>query len=225
MDDTLGKQLEQRVSFALSSSLVTLAQHGNSTAESYRALRTHIMAQHVKEGRRALAICSATSGVGATSVASNLAVALSQIGVSTLLIDINLRNPQLDQFFQPEAPVAGLQQCLSSADEDFEDFIQPDILPNLSIMFAGGLPSNPQELLAGDRFDEMMRYCQRQYDMTIVDTPPASGSSDVHRISTVVGYSLIVARRDKTLVSDIHTLSHQLKSDGARVIGTVMTEV
>jgi protein-tyrosine kinase len=212
-------------SFTLSGKVETVSNPSGSTAESYRALRTHIMAQHVHEGRRALAVCAPTAGVGVTFVASNLAVALSQIGVKTLLVDVNLRQPKIDQLFRPQAPVLGLTQCLSTDDPDFPSFIQEEVLPNLSIMFSGAVSTNPQELLASDRFAELMEYCLRQFDLTIVDTPPANSCSDVHRISTVVGYSLIVTRRDRTLVSDVQTLIRQLEIDGARVVGTVLTEV
>jgi protein-tyrosine kinase len=210
---------------ALSDEIVTVRSPRSGTAESCRALRTHVVAQHMKLGRRALAICGPTPGIGASFISANLAVALSQIGVQTLLIDVNLRRPSLDRWFGVDSNTPGLQQCLSDPDADFSDFIRTGTLPNLSLMFAGGAPPNPQELLATDRFAEMIRYCLRQYDMTIVDTPPASTCSDVHRISTVMGYSLLVTRRDKTLLSDVQTLAKALERDGAKVIGTVMTEV
>ena len=212
-------------SYAFSNTLVALAREPSGTAESIRALRTHIMAQHVQEGRRALAVCAATAGVGCTFVASNLAVALSQIGVKTLLIDVNMRNPAIDRLFQPAHAVEGLQHCLLAPDANFGDYIEEEVLPDLSIMYSGGVASNPQELLATDRFSGLMNYCLREYDMTILDTPPANSCSDVHRVSTVVGYAMIVTRRDKTRVSDLKTLVSELRQDRARVVGTVMTEV
>ena len=79
--------------YSFSPSLVMVSSPGDAAAEAIRALRTHIMAQHIQEGRRALAVCAASAGVGCTFIASNLAVALSQIGVKTLLIDADLRRP------------------------------------------------------------------------------------------------------------------------------------
>jgi capsular exopolysaccharide synthesis family protein len=224
VDERPPVRVQEVRSYALSRSLVALERQAKADSEAFRELRTHIMARHVEEGRRALAICAATAGVGCSFVAANLAVALSQIGVKTLLVDANLRNPRIDQLFQPSAPVAGLQQCLQSTEESFSDFIQPDVLPDLSIMFAGGAPHNAQELLAADHYTEVMSVCSRDYDMTILDTPPANSCSDVHRISTVAGYSLVVVRKDISLVGDVRTLIAQLESDRARVIGTVLTE-
>lgn len=209
----------------LSDSLVTIAHELSGTAESFRALRTHVMAQHLHLGRRALAVCAATSSVGCTFVASNLAVALSQVGVKTLLVDVNLRSPGLDRLFQAEGGHTGLQQCLMETDEDFGAFMEFDLLPNLSVMFAGGTPRNPQELLATDRFADLMNFCLRDFDMTILDTPPANSCSDVHRVASVVGYGMVVTRRDKTLIDDVRTLIGELETDGAMIVGTVMTEV
>lgn len=212
------------VTFAVAPGVVTLGQSRSAEAEGYRALRTHIMARHVQDGRRALSVCAVTPEVGCTAVASNLAVTLSQIGLKTLLIDANMRDPGLDKLFQPSQPTVGLEQCLESTGHDYAMFLHDEVIPNLSIMFAGGTPPNPQELLATERFEEFMNFCLRDYEMTILDTPPASSCSDANRISGVVGYSLVVARRDRTLFNDVRTLIEQLESDRACVVGTVLTE-
>jgi capsular exopolysaccharide synthesis family protein len=193
-------------------------------AESVRALRTHIMAQHVREGRKALAICAASAGVGCTFVAANLAIALSQIGLSTLLIDADLRHPSMETLIPAPPRLAGLAQCLSSSDSQFSECIVSELLPNFSVMYAGAATSNPQELLAGDRFKSLIDFCLREFDVTIVDTPPANSCSDARRISTIVGYSLVVARRHKSFVKDVKTLSRELALDHSRVVGTVLNE-
>ena len=216
--------LQEPGSYALSADLVALENQVDAEGEAFRALRTHIMARHVGEGRRALAVCAATTGVGCSFVAANLAVALSQIGVKTLLIDANLRAPGIEQYFRPAGSLPGLQQCLSSRSASFGDWIQPEVLPDLSILFSGGRASNPQELLASERFTDLMNFSLRDYDMTVLDTPPASSCSDAHRVSTVAGYSVVVARRNASLVNDVKILVSQLELNHARVIGTVMTE-
>jgi protein-tyrosine kinase len=211
-------------SFTLSPELLALDPQVNARSESIRVLRTHIMARHVEEGRRAVVVCAAAPASGCSFVAANLAVGLSQIGVKTLLLDANMRDPGIDGLFVPSSPVTGLQQCLSNDSEPFGMHVQNDVLPDLSIMFSGGVAPNPQELLGTERFADLMNFCLREYDMTVVDTPPANSCSDAHRVSTVAGYSLIVARKDRSLVSDIRTLASQLANDHARVIGTVLTE-
>ena len=157
-------------------------------------------------------------------MAVNLAIALSQIGVKTLLIDADLHRPGLGDMIRSPRDLPGLAHCLAAPDANFSDSIDADVLPDLSLMYAGRPAANPQELMASDRFKTLMDFCLRDFDVTIVDTPPGNTSSDVRRISTVVGYSLIVAGRDKTFVNDVKTLAGQLRADHARVVGTVFNQ-
>ena len=204
-------------------SMVTLSGKAPQSAESLRALRTHIMARHVSEGHRALAICSASRGSGCTFVATNLAVALSQIGVNTLLLDADLRRPGVAAAFGHQSSKGDLVAALSSS-INFNDCIERNVLPNLSVLFSTEPARNAQELLASARFKSLMDFCLREFDATIVDTPPANIYSDARRVSTVVGYSLIVARRNSSHINDIKALAEHLRGDHATVIGTVLNE-
>jgi capsular exopolysaccharide synthesis family protein len=209
---------------ALSKDLVIIADPSGRQAESIRALRTHLLSQHIHEGCRALTVCAASGEVGCTFVAANLAVSLAQVGLNTLLVDADLRRPRIDALIPPAGPQNGLRQCLSAADPSVGDYIQQDVLPNLSVMYAGGVASHPQDLLAGDRFKSLIDFCRRDFDVTIIDTPPANRSSDVRRISHVVGFGLIVTRLNQSLVHDVKTLAGQLESDHVRVVGTILNE-
>ena len=168
--------------------------HGEA-AESIYALRARIQSQHLQAGRRALAVCGPSPDVGCSFVAVNLAVALGQIGVKTLLIDGDLRKPSVHEYFEPQLRGPGLFGCLSSPTELVADFIHEEVAQNLDVMIAGDPSRNAHELLAGEGFETLMNLCLRDYDMTVVDTPPANGCADGLRISTVVGFSLIVVRK------------------------------
>ena len=206
---------------AFSPLLFTLSDPHGEQAEAIRAIRTHVMAQHVDRGRRALAVCGVSRGVGCTFIAANLAVAMSQIGVKTILIDGDLHNPSVAEYIRPAASHSGLATCLESQ-RGFGECIDFEVAPNLSLMLAGHPVVNARELLAGDRFQMLMDFCLRDFDMTIVDTPPANSSSEVRRISTVLGYSLLVAGSHRTYVNDVKTLAAQLRADHAKVLGTVL---
>jgi protein-tyrosine kinase len=210
--------------FKFSSEVVLLSEPRGARAEAIRTLRTHIIAQHLEAGRRGLTICGASAGVGATFVAVNLALALAQVGAKVLLVDGDLRNPQIDQFVVPDRTPPGLRECLQAEDADLSRFIQPEVAQNLSIMFAGEAAPNAQELIASERFIEVIGRCSRDYDIMIVDTPPANLCADGRRVSTVIGYSIIVAKRHVSFVSDLKALAEQLRDDRAQVIGSVLNE-
>jgi capsular exopolysaccharide synthesis family protein len=210
--------------FEFSPSVLMVSAPNRVGAEAIRALRTHLMAQHLQEGRRALSVCAASDGVGCTFVATNLAVALSQIGVKTLLIDADMRRPEVDRYIHGNQIERGLVQCLSSDEVDFGSVIEADVLPNLSIIFSGGQSSAAQDLLAGERFRDLAEFCLREFDMTVIDTPPANLCADARRVATVLGYSVIVTRQNRTFIEDVKVLAAQLASDHAKVVGTILNE-
>lgn len=218
-----GRVLDGGRGYGFSPAIVVLSDPSGARTEAVRTLRTHIMAQHIDDGRRGLAVCAASSGVGCTFTAVNLAVALSQVSTKTLLIDGNLRSPGIEKFIRPSQAGPGLRQCLL-ATAPIGDVIHTDVLPNLSVMFAGGPAPDAQELLASDSFNDLIDGCLRDFDITVIDTPSANRCADGRRISTVVGYSLIVARRNHSFVGDITALADQLREGRAQIVGTVMNE-
>jgi len=219
---TMPAEAAPDVEFRVADDVVVLNDPQGGRAEALAALRTHIMAQHLRVGRRSLALCAPNAGVGCTTIAVNLAVSLAQVGVKTLLIDADMRRPSVHKHLAPSREVPGLVQCLGDDAVGFGDAIQAEVLPDLSLIYAGGRADKPQELLAGARFKALLDLCLRDYDLTIVDTPPASASADARRIASVVGHALMVVGRDQTFVSDVKVLAEELEADRVRVIGSVL---
>jgi capsular exopolysaccharide synthesis family protein len=217
-------RLEGVGAFRFSPEVVVISDPQGARAEAIRTLRTHIVAQHLDAGRRGLAICGASAGVGATFVAVNLAIALAQVGVKVLLIDGDLRNSQMGALIEPKESTLGLRECLGGQAQDLSAFVQADVLENFSLMYSGSSASNAQELIASERFAQVIARCSRDYDIVIVDTPPANTCADGRRISTVVGYSVIVAKRHVSFVGDLKTLADQLRTDRAQIVGSVLNE-
>jgi protein-tyrosine kinase len=212
------------VTYSFSDELIVLSDPFGQGAEYIRALRTQVMAQHTEAGRRALVICEAAPQLGATFVAANLALSLAQARVETLLIDCNLREPGVQHLIRPSRELPGLRDCLASTNGTVGDYLQADVQPNFSVLFAGSPALNAQELLARTSFEQVVKTCMRDFTMTIIDTPPANSCADFQRIASVAGYSLIVSRRHKGLVEDVKTLANQLRTAHSTVIGTVLND-
>jgi capsular exopolysaccharide synthesis family protein len=215
---------QERATFTFSDELITLSDPQGQGAEYIRALRTHVMAQHLEAGRRALVVSEPAPKLGGTFVAANLALSLAQAGVDTLLVDGNLRSPSVQHLIRPNRELPGLRDCLSSRGGLAANYVQEEVLPHFSVLFAGGSAPNAQELLASAAFEQVVNNCMRDFTMTIIDTPPANSCADGRRIASVAGYALIVSRRNKGLVEDVKTLVGQLRAAHATVIGTVMND-
>lgn len=192
-------------------------------SEAIRSLRTRIMAQHVREGRRALAICTPAAGSGCTFVASNLAIAMAQVGVKTVIVDTDLRHPGVADALGLDAEHPGLADSLAES-AGLDDIIQPGPVPNLSVITAGLPPPNPQELLSSNAFRQLVNQVLREFDLTIFDTTPTNSCTDAQRVATVAGYSLIVARKHTSYVNDVKILANLLRADRSLLVGTVLNE-
>lgn len=222
--EVVGAPLPGDPAFRIADTVVLQADPSGFAAESFRVLRTHILAKHLRLGRRALALCSPSRDVGCTSVAVNLAVGLAQVGVKTLLIDADLRTPSLQDYIVPSRQVMGLTQGLADDELVLDEMVQPDVLPNLSLIYAGGPAERPQELLASAGFKRLINACLRDFEMTIVNTPPANASADARQVASVVAYALMTVGRNRTFVSDVKTLASELQSDRVTIVGAVLTE-
>jgi Mrp family chromosome partitioning ATPase len=180
-----------------------------------------LIAQQVDRGRRGVVVCAPSRGVGASLLSANLAIAIAQIGVSVLLVDGNLHDPGLDALIALHPSPIGLQQVLRNPLMPLGEAIQPDILPRLSVLFAGGACSDASELVGSGRCGTLLQECLRDFEYTIVDSPPANRTPDARRLASYIGYGLIVARRNRTYVDDVATLAGELAQDHAEAIGTI----
>ncbi|MBC7506615.1 MAG: AAA family ATPase [Sandarakinorhabdus sp.] len=209
---------------SVSDELVVINEPTSQRAEALRMLRTQIMAQHIKVGRRGIVVVAPVEGVGCTFMAANLAAALSQVGVKTLLVDCNMRSPRVDQVFGLDPNSPGLSSFLSLQVARPERVVHANVLPNLSVITAGPPVLLPQELLSSNRFRDGVNTLLREFDMVIFDTPPANTSADALTVGGVVGYAMMVVRRDHSYFKDVTTLVNQLQSTRCSIIGSVLNE-
>jgi capsular exopolysaccharide synthesis family protein len=206
--------------FALSTDLALISQPEGHQAEVFRSLRAQIIERHVKRGRRGFAVCAAGAGVGRSFLAANLAVAFARAGARTLLIDADMRAPAIHRFVTAESPAPGLAQVL----EGQAAAIQPEVIPNLSLLYSGGARTDALERLSGASFPPFMAMCLRDFDITICDTPPANLFADALHVASATGDALVVLRKHKSFIEDTDVLLSQLQAARSGVIGCVLNE-
>jgi Mrp family chromosome partitioning ATPase len=190
-------------------------------AVALQEIAGRLIVQQVDRGRRGVVVCAPSRGVGASLLSANLAIAVAQAGVSVLLVDGNLHDPGLDALIALSPRSIGLQQVLRDPGMQVSEAIQTDILPGLSVLFAGGACADASELIGGGRCGALIEQCVRDFEYTIVDAPPANRTPDAQRLASYVGYGLIVGRRNRTYVDDVATLAAELAQGHAEAIGTV----
>jgi protein-tyrosine kinase len=206
--------------------LVVAANPFSEEAEAFRELRSHLMMGVLgpeQRPRRALAVVSADTGDGKTYVASNIAVALSQLGGPTLLIDGNMRTPRLQEVFGFEQPRVGLSGMLTGRTNDH--IIQRSAsLPSLYVLPVGAIPPNPLELIQRPAFGLLMQEMIGKFDHVVVDTPAATHGSDLRVIAAACGAVLVIGRRGSSRMKTMNALFGGLKATQAQLAGVVMNE-
>jgi len=219
--DAVSADAARPLAYAWSRKLIGVTEDAALHATAIQPTAIEILNRHVAKGRRGLVLCGVSAGAGVTFLTASLGVALSRLGVSTLVVDANLRQPGLEELIAPSGQPRGLRQILSGEVEDAESVVHADVLPGLSLLYAGEPTEVPQDLIGGREFKRCIAACLRNYELTLIDAPPANRSADARRIAATVGYALIVARRNLTIADDLTTLERELTQDGAAVIGSV----
>lgn len=191
--------------------------------EQLRALRSQLMLRWFDDmsGNKMLALTSADRGEGRSYIAANLAVVFSQLGERTLLIDSDLRNPRQHEIFKL-GNRDGLSAILAGR-SNLDDAVNriPNLL-GLSVLSAGAVPPNPQELLNRPQFTSMLEAAQRQFDIILFDTTAGAEYADAQMVTARAGGAIVLSRKNITRASRLRDLTSALQHSGTVVVGSVL---
>ncbi len=209
---------------SVSPSVVSAFRPFGPFAEQMRTLRTRLgmhQAAH-PSAPPTVAVLSAMPGEGRSFVAANLAVAFSQMGERTLLIDADLRRPTQHLLFDLPSRM-GLSNILLGR-AGAECIAKVPHFFDLSVLTAGSTPPNPQELLTRARFATLLSESAEAFDIVIVDTPASALSADAQIIASRAGAGVLVTRAGKTDANVLRRVHASLRDCGASIIGTVLND-
>ncbi len=207
---------------ALSPRLVAAFEPFSPQVESLRAIRSQLMLRWFARGRRALAIVGVDPADGVSIFTANLAVVFSQLGEQTLLVDANLRSPRQQEVFAL-MPRQGLSDVLAGR-ADLDVIAKVPSFVDLSVMPAGTLPPNPQELLSREGFRNLNAQLESRYDVVLYDVAPFSSGVDAMAVAGRAGGVLLVARKDHTRMAALAHMAGHLAEAGADVVGSVVVD-
>ena len=209
---------------SLSAELVAAYKPFSKVGENLRAVRSQLMLRwfNTDPARKVLAVVSPGKGEGRSFIAANLAIVFAQQGERTLLIDGDLRAARQQTLFKLERSV-GLSGILAGR-AGLEAALPVPSLPGLSILPAGAVPPNPQELLGRNAFGALLQSAAQQFDVIIIDTPAGSEFADAEIIAARAGAALMVARKNKSLVPAAAKLAQRLQDGGVALIGSVLND-
>ena len=213
--------LEGRKQF--NAELITATTPFSSVSETFRSIRSQLIRRLAQDSeRRAIAVVSADADDGKTFVAANLAIAFSQLGRRTLLIDADMRSPRLHKVFGIDNS-RGLSSILSGR-LSARVLTPVTDLPSLFVLPVGVAPPNPLELLESPAFDLLIRELLGKFDHVIVDSPSAITGADAGVIAARCGAFVSVARQGRTRMDSMFELVHSLRDSSTQSLGFVLNE-
>ena len=193
------------------------------TDEAFRTLRTNLSFLGLAGERRpSIVLTSSIASEGKTETAIRLAKTLAQAGEKVLLVDADLRRPQVAARMGLEG-AAGLSHALSGQATAWE-LLQPGEVNGLDVLAAGAVPPNPAELLASDAMQAFLRLAEDRYDYVILDSPPLLPVTDAAVLASAAGGAIVVARSRVVSQQELATGLYSLSSAGATVIGIVLND-
>jgi capsular exopolysaccharide synthesis family protein len=168
----------------------------STAAESVRTLRTALHFGMAGNETKIIVVTSPSPGDGKSTVASNLAIAMSQADQRVLLIDADLRKPTQHKIFEVKSEI-GLGVVLSER-RPVEDAIIPGVLDSLDLMPCGKMPHNPVELLNNGFFADMLTKLRERYDRIVIDSPPVMPVADARVIAALGDATVLVLRAERS---------------------------
>ncbi len=202
-------------------------------AESFRHLRTALKFPTDQNNCEVIAVTSAFPGEGKTTTSINLAIAYAQIGLKVALVEADLRRPSFKKYFTSDSNHSmGLIEVLNliesgktpkSYERLFQIFGSDDDC--FEWIGSGTIPNNPAEKLESAAMDTFFAGLKREYDIVIVDTPPALPVTDAAVLSAKVDSVIVVARAGVTKQSHVAGVFDILDNLRAKTLGVVLNMV
>jgi len=202
-------------------SVHTHARPNAVESEAFRSLRTALA--FTEGGVRRLVVSSSEPGDGKTTIVVNLAVVYAQLGKRTLLIDADMRRPRLMRLFNlgGEHGLVAVLGGSAAVVETVEANLYCSVIENLDVLPSGPRPANPTELLAGDRFCELLSWAETQYDHILIDSPSAL-VSDATIIGRLVDGVLLTVDLNRDRRRVVIRAAEGLAALGIKVLGAVV---
>jgi capsular exopolysaccharide synthesis family protein len=206
--------------------LTVLNAPGSQTAESFRVLRTSILLSSAPQPPQVVLVTSAHPNEGKTFASVNLALALAQRGSRVLLVDADLRKPNvLKALGVSDGAGPGLSSFLTRG-HDIEQALQAfTAAPNLWLLPPGPIPPNPAELLSSPAMEVLVGNLRQRFEHIIFDSPPLLLVTDGILLSALADGVVLVVESGATSRGALNRARRILDRAGANTLGAVLNKL
>jgi non-specific protein-tyrosine kinase len=192
------------------------------SVEEIRTLRVNLEFASVDQPLKTIFVSSTEMEDGKTSVAANLAVVMSQAEKDVILLDADLRRPNVHNFF-------GLPNNYGLSDVfrgklNLDEVLKEWTGGSVSVITAGDPPPNPAELLGSKKMAEVLEALEARADVVIIDGPPFI-IADAPILASKVDGVLLIIRIGHSREPAIKSMMEQIDRAGAKVVGVALNRL
>ncbi len=194
-----------------------------SVTDAYERLVAKLPYLKSINGKKVFTITGCEPGVGATNIAINAAIALSEMGYKTLFVDADLRK-------KPEAKrlsglyKTGLVEVILGVSE-YDEVLCSTEFENLYCMFSGKQSENPINIISSDKFDMFIELVESRFDYVIIDSPAISTTIDAGVIASKTAGAVMVLGYGVTKKKSIEFAEKELEQTQSKLLGVVLNKV
>ncbi|MGT8586170.1 polysaccharide biosynthesis tyrosine autokinase [Klebsiella pneumoniae] len=206
-----------------SDTLLAIENPADLAVEAIRSLRTSLHFAMMEAKNNVLMISGASPNAGKTFISTNLAATISSTDKKVLFIDADLRKGYVHKMLGG-SQAYGLSDILSGQKE-ISQCVQKVENCTFDYIGRGPIPPNPAELLMHQRFEELLKWASRTYDLIIIDTPPILSVTDAAIIGRYCGTALLVARFETNTAKEIAVSMKRFEQSGVHIKGCILNGV
>lgn len=185
--------------------------------EGYKIARTNLVFSLSAADNNIAVVTSWSKGEGKSTATSNLAISFSKMGKKVLLIDCDLRRPNVHNLLKLDNST-GLAEIVGKF-KSFDEAVHREVLPCLDVLTSGSIPPNPSELLASSSFDALIKSVRDEYEFIIIDSPPLGVVTDTLLLKDYIGGYVVVVREKVTTHGDIEKTIQSIKLADSKILG------
>jgi len=196
-------------------------------AEAFAGLRTMLDSPQYKPHNGVILLSSSVPEEGKTVSACNLAITYARHGEKTLLIDFDIRRPQIASVFPLPTGHKNLADFLADGapEAGFSTLAYPASTPGLSIIAGRRAEHSHPELLNENRLASLLQWARANYDRVILDAPPLGIVSDALSLSALADTVLVVARQRLSRKRAVKNTLHRFREAGVGVLAVILNDV
>lgn len=204
-------------------SKLAVTEPTSALSESLRLTRAAIASSRKDHLPRTVMITSAVPGEGKTTFALMLARQSAAGGTRTIIVEAEMRRPKFGRDL-PSLPPRGLTDYLQGK-AGMDEIIGVDAISGMHFIAAGGSDHGSGEMLGSPRMAALLHSLSVQYDLVVIDTPPAAIVADALRLSGMVDAVIMLVKWASTPTQLVQDGIKKLRGAKAPLIGVVMSQV